>query len=82
VAGIKVSTTEGFFYTEAVVCGFMWAADHGVDVTNNSYYTDPWYFNCTNDPDQKALVEAVKRATSYAELKGTVNVAAAGNENY
>ncbi|MFJ4698797.1 MULTISPECIES: S8 family serine peptidase [unclassified Streptomyces] len=82
VAGIKVSTTEGFFYTEAVVCGFMWAADHGVDVTNNSYYTDPWYFNCTNDPDQKALVEAITRATRYAELKGTVNVAAAGNENY
>ncbi|MFS8204589.1 S8 family peptidase [Streptomyces sp. CWNU-52B] len=82
VSGIKVSTTEGFFYTEAVVCGFMWAAEHGVDVTNNSYYTDPWYFNCKNDPDQKALVEALTRATKYAEKKGTVNVAAAGNENY
>jgi subtilisin family serine protease len=82
VAGIKVATTAGFFYTEAVVCGFMWAADHGVDVTNNSYYTDPWYFNCTDDPDQKALVTALTRATRYAEHKGTVNVAAAGNENY
>lgn len=82
VAGIKVGTTAGYFYTEAVVCGFMWAADHGVDVTNNSYYTDPWYFNCTDDPDQKALVDAVTRATRYAEHKGTVNVAAAGNENY
>ncbi|MGW3416899.1 S8 family serine peptidase [Streptomyces phaeochromogenes] len=82
VSGIKVSTTAGFFYTEAVVCGFMWAATHGVDVTNNSYYTDPWYFNCKNDPDQKALVEALTRATKYAEKKGTVNVAAAGNENY
>ncbi|MEU3793131.1 S8 family peptidase [Streptomyces fructofermentans] len=82
VSGIKVSTTAGFFYTEAVVCGFMWAAEHGVDVTNNSYYTDPWYFNCKNDPDQKALVEAITRASRYAEKKGTVNVAAAGNENY
>ena len=82
VAGIKVSTTGGSFYTEAVVCGFMWAATHDVDVTNNSYYTDPWYFNCTNDPDQKALVDAVTRASGYAEKKGTVNVAAAGNENY
>ncbi|MEU9559494.1 S8 family peptidase [Streptomyces fumanus] len=82
VSGIKVSTTEGFFYTEAVVCGFMWAAEHGVEVTNNSYYTDPWYFNCKNDPDQKALVEAVRRASSYAEKKGAVNVAAAGNEEY
>ncbi|MEV7091082.1 S8 family serine peptidase [Streptomyces sp. NPDC093085] len=82
VAGIKASTPEGFFYAEAVVCSFVWAAEHGVDVTNNSYYTDPWYFNCTTDPDQKALVDAVGRATRYAEGKGTVNVAAAGNENY
>ena len=58
VSGIKVATTDGFFYTEAVVCGFVWAAEHGVDVTNNSYYTDPWLFNCKNDPDQGALVEA------------------------
>lgn len=82
VSGIKVGNPDGFFYAEAVVCGFVWAADHGVDVTNNSYYTDPWYFNCTDDPDQKALVDAVRRASQYAERKGTVNVAAAGNENY
>ncbi|WP_236075665.1 S8 family peptidase [Streptomyces coffeae] len=82
VSGIKVSTTAGFFYTEAVVCGFVWAAEHGVDVTNNSYYTDPWYFNCTTDPDQKALVDSITRATRYAERRGVVNVAAAGNENY
>lgn len=79
VSGIKVSNPDGFFYTEAVVCGFVWAAEHGVDVTNNSYYTDPWMFNCKNDPDQGALVEAVNRATRYAEGKGVVNVAAAGN---
>ncbi|NEE34308.1 peptidase S8, partial [Streptomyces sp. SID7982] len=68
-----------FFYTEAVVCGFLWAAERGVEVTNNSYYTDPWLFNCKNDPDQGALVDALTRAVKYAERKGTVNVAAAGN---
>ncbi|MEV5875161.1 S8 family serine peptidase [Streptomyces sp. NPDC052101] len=82
VAGIKAGNPKGYFYTEAVVCGFVWAAEHHVDVTNNSYYTDPWYFNCTTDPDQKALVDAVTRASRYAQDKGTVNVAAAGNENY
>ncbi|MFC0596927.1 S8 family peptidase [Streptomyces palmae] len=82
VSGIKVGNPDGFFYTEAVVCGFVWAAEHDVDVTNNSYYTDPWNFNCLADPDQKALVEAVSRATKYAERRGVVNVAAAGNENY
>ncbi|MBH5338682.1 S8 family serine peptidase [Streptomyces pactum] len=83
VAGIKVSTqNDGMFYTEAVVCGFVWAAEHGADITNNSYYVDPWMFNCTTDPDQKALVEAVSRATRYAERKGAVNVAAAGNSAF
>ncbi|GGW73601.1 peptidase S8 [Streptomyces lucensis JCM 4490] len=82
VAGIKVGNPDGYFYTEAVVCGFMWAAEHHVDVTNNSYYTDPWYFNCKNDPDQRALLDAVARASRYAEKKGAVNVAAAGNEAY
>ena len=70
VSGIKVSNPDGFFYTEAVVCGFMWAAEHGVEVTNNSYYTDPWYFNCKNDPDQKALVEAVARAIAVRGAEG------------
>ncbi|MCX5225387.1 S8 family serine peptidase [Streptomyces sp. NPDC006553] len=82
VSGIKVSTPDGFFYTEAVVCGFVWAAEHGVDITNNSYYTDPWMFACKNDEDQKALIEAVTRASRYAERKGTVNVAAAGNSKF
>ena len=82
VSGIKVSTPDGFFYTEAVVCGFVWAAEHGVDITNNSYYTDPWMFACKNDEDQKALIEAVSRATRYAEHRGTVNVAAAGNSKF
>jgi subtilisin family serine protease len=79
VSGIKVSNPDGFFYTESVVCGFIWAAEHGVEVTNNSYYVDPWLYTCKNDLDQGALVEALQRATRYAERKGAVNVAAAGN---
>ncbi|MEU5164329.1 S8 family serine peptidase [Streptomyces sp. NPDC020875] len=79
VSGIKVSNPDGFFYTESVVCGFVWAAENGAEITNNSYYVDPWLFNCATDPDQTALVDAVTRATRYAERRGAVNVAAAGN---
>lgn len=82
VSSIKVSEPgEGFFYTEAVVCAFMFAADKGVDITNNSYYVDPWMFTCTDDPDQKALVEAVTRSMKYAQGKGTTHVTSAGNSN-
>ncbi|MGX1884127.1 S8 family peptidase [Streptomyces sp. NPDC055287] len=83
LAGIKVSEPgTSLFFTEAVVCGFVWAAEHDIDVTNNSYYVDPWMFNCKDDPDQKALLDALTRATKYAERKGALNVAAAGNSDF
>jgi lantibiotic leader peptide-processing serine protease len=81
IAGIKTATAEGFFYPEAVVCAFMWAADHGIDVTNNSYFADPWLFNCKNDPGQRAIWKAEQRAIRYAMQQGVTVVAAQGNEN-
>ncbi|MFI9025770.1 S8 family serine peptidase [Streptomyces sp. NPDC053560] len=82
ISAIKVSEPKtSLFYAESVVCAFVFAADHGVEVTNNSYYVDPWMFNCKDDPDQGAIVDAVGRAAKYAERKGAINVAAAGNSN-
>jgi len=49
IAGIKAGNAAGFFFPEAVVCAFMWAATHHINVTNNSYFADPWLFNCRND---------------------------------
>ncbi|WP_409472913.1 S8 family serine peptidase [Streptomyces sp. HC307] len=83
VAGIKVSDPHnGLFYPESVVCAFVFAADHGVEITNNSYYVDPWLYNCMDDPDQKAIVDAVNRAQLYAQKKGTLHLASAGNSNH
>ncbi|MBB4893075.1 subtilisin family serine protease [Streptomyces olivoverticillatus] len=83
VSAIKVSTAKGsFFYAESVVCAFVFAAEHHIAVTNNSYFVDPWMFNCADDPDQKAIADAVGRAAKYAQDKGTVNVASAGNSNF
>jgi subtilisin family serine protease len=79
IAGIKTSNDDGFFFPEMVVCAFMWAATHGVDVTNNSYFADPWYFNCKNDPEQRAIWLAEQRAIRYAQQRGVLVVAAAGN---
>jgi len=83
VAGITVGEPDStqLFYPESVVCAFVFAADHGVEITNNSYYVDPWLYNCLDDPDQRAIVDAVNRAQLYAQSKGTLNVASAGNSN-
>jgi subtilisin family serine protease len=80
IAGIKAGNAAGFFFPEAVVCSFMWAAAHGVDVTNNSYFADPWLFNCKNDAGQRAIWKAEQRAIMYAEQQGVTVVSAAGNQ--
>jgi len=82
VASVKVVDDAGFIYPEAAVCGFIWAADHGMQITNNSYFIDPWEFNCRNDPRQRPIWQAVQRAIRYAQNKGTLTVASAGNENF
>ncbi|MER5208890.1 S8 family serine peptidase [Streptomyces sp. NPDC002825] len=85
--GVKISSVRiaepgtTLFFAENTICGLVWAGDHGFKVTNNSYYTDPWQFNCPNDLDQAAILEGVGRAQAYAEGKGSLQVAAAGNSN-
>jgi lantibiotic leader peptide-processing serine protease len=80
IAGIKAGNASGFFFPEAVVCAFMWAATHHVNVTNNSYFADPWLFNCRNDAEQRAIWNAERRAISYAISQGVTVVAAEGNQ--
>jgi subtilisin family serine protease len=79
IAGIKSSNDDGFFFPEMVVCSFMWAGTHGINVTNNSYFADPFLFNCKNDPEQRAIWIAEQRAIQFAIGRGVVVVAAAGN---
>jgi subtilisin family serine protease len=81
VAGIKSGNAAGYFFPEAVVCGFMWAATHEMDVTNNSYFADPWEYNCRNDSAQRAIWKAEARAILYAEQQGVTVVAAEGNDS-
>ena len=81
IAAIKAGDAAGFFFPEAVVCAFVWAGTHHMDVTNNSYFADPFLYNCRNDPVQRAIWKAEQRAIQFAEQQGVTVVAAAGNES-
>jgi lantibiotic leader peptide-processing serine protease len=79
IAAIKASDEDGYFYPEAIICAFVWAATHDFDVTNNSYFADPYLFNCRNDPVQHAIWKAEKRAIQYAQQRGVTIVATVGD---
>jgi len=80
VAAIKAGDASGTFFPEAVICAFVWAGTHHIDVTNNSYFADPFLYNCRNDPVQRAIWKAEQRAILFAEKEGVTVVAADGNE--
>ena len=52
-----------------------------VDVTNNSYYMDPFLYNCRNDPAQRLLWKTAQRAILFAYKQGVTHVAAQGNDS-
>jgi subtilisin family serine protease len=79
LASVKVVNDDGFIYPEYAICGFMWAGLRGMDVTNNSYFVDPFMYYCSDQPDQAAAMEAVNRAVQWSNNQGVVSAAAAGN---
>jgi subtilisin family serine protease len=52
-----------------------------MQITNNSYFIDPWEFNCRSDARQRPVWQAVQRALRYSQGKGVLNIASAGNSN-
>jgi subtilisin family serine protease len=54
-----------------------------------SFYTDPWLYNCPNNPadspeaqlEQRTIIVATQRAVIYARLHGVTLIAALGNEH-
>lgn len=81
VASVKVVDDDGFIYPEYAICGILRTADSGLRIANHSYYVDPWRFWCASDTAQAPAREAVRRAFAYAQRRGVLSVAAAGNDS-
>jgi subtilisin family serine protease len=79
LGAIKVVDDNGLIFPEAFVCGMDWAAGHDFDVLNASFTVDPFFFYCTDDPDQLAIIKIVRSAVLAAGRKKVTLVAATGN---
>jgi subtilisin family serine protease len=86
---IRAGQDSGFVFLNPVLDALTYAGDIGVDVANMSFYIDPWYMNCTNNPadtpeaqaEQQAVITAVNRALDYAHDKGVTLVNSLGNNH-
>ena len=80
LVAIKVCTSMGFCFADSVTAGLRYAGDLRLDVVNMSLFADPYLYYCGNDAQQRALYQSLKDAAKYAQQRGVLIIAAAGNE--
>ncbi|WP_285638699.1 S8 family serine peptidase [Lentzea sp. NBRC 102530] len=89
LVNIRGGQDAGSFFLQPVVDALTYGADIGLDVINMSFYVDPWYMNCANDPtataeeqlEQRTIIKSVQRALNYAHKKGVTLIGAGGNNH-
>ena len=80
IVGLKACTIVGFCFVDSVAAALRYAGDQRLDVVNLSLFADPYLYYCSNDAGQRAMYQEMKNAAKYAQQRGVVVVAAAGNE--
>ena len=89
LVNLRAGQDSGFFFLFETLAAFTYAADHGIDVVNMSFFTDPWWANCRDNPldtateqaQQSLVIDASNEALDYAFSHGVTLVASAGNEH-
>ncbi len=80
IVGLKACTSSGYCFVYAVAAALRKAGDLRLDVVNLSLFADPYLYYCGNDAVQRAMATEIKNAARYAQQRGVLIVAAAGNE--
>jgi lantibiotic leader peptide-processing serine protease len=81
IVALKACTVAGYCFADSVAAALRYAGDHHLGVVNLSLFADPYLFYCKNDAEQRAILKSLQSATRYAQQRGVVVVASAGNEN-
>jgi len=77
LVAVKISQWCGSAFDSEIMYGFLWAAEHGVDVVSISFggYLD------RSDPFQDAIYDLYGEVVKYATRLGTTIAASAGNDH-
>jgi lantibiotic leader peptide-processing serine protease len=89
LVNIRAGQDSGFFFLQPTVDAIVYAGLVGIDVVNMSFFTDPWLYNCLDNPadspdeqlEQLTVRVATQRAINFARGHGVTPVAALGNEH-
>jgi lantibiotic leader peptide-processing serine protease len=82
IVALKACTIVGYCFADSVAAALRYAGDQDLDLVNLSLFTDPWLYLCESDAEQKAILDSLEDAARYAQQRGVVIVAAAGNEGH
>jgi subtilisin family serine protease len=80
IVALKACTIAGYCFADSVAAALRYAGDQHLDVVNLSLFADPYLYYCANEAGQRAILKDLQDAARYAQQRGVVIVAAAGNE--
>lgn len=80
LVALKACTEQGYCFADSVAAALRYAGDVGLDVVNLSLFADPYLYYCKSDAEQRAILRELESAARYAQQRGVLIVASAGNE--
>jgi subtilisin family serine protease len=80
IVGLKACTKVGYCFADSVAAALRYAGDNDIDIVNLSLYADPYLYYCKSEAEQRAILKELESAARYAQKKGVLIVASAGNE--
>jgi lantibiotic leader peptide-processing serine protease len=80
IVALKACTVAGFCFADSVAAALRYAGDNGLDIVNLSLFADPYLYYCKSETEQRAILKDLEAAARYAQQRGVLIVASAGNE--
>lgn len=80
IVALKACTEVGFCFADSVAAALRYAGDNDIDIVNLSLFADPYLYYCKSEAEQRAILKELEAAARYAQQKGVLIVASAGNE--